>query len=98
MALFYNLCVKLRGCLCGVLQYTSTQPLVLTRASMPFALTGPALKRDPIPLSCGIVLDLANPAVAGLNWKLTLVPIRFKSIYGWSLVNTNFWRVKSKIV
>ena len=29
--------------------------------------------------------DLANPAVGGLNWKLTLVPMIWKIIYGWAL-------------
>ena len=30
-------------------------------------------------------LDLANPAMAGLNWKLVLVPIIRRPIYGWAL-------------
>jgi hypothetical protein len=30
-------------------------------------------------------LDLANPAMAGLNWKLTLVPTIQRFIYGWVL-------------
>jgi hypothetical protein len=32
------------------------------------------------------LLDLANPDPSGLNWKLTLVPINLKAIYGWALV------------
>ncbi|MGM0665593.1 MAG: hypothetical protein ACQET7_15615, partial [Thermodesulfobacteriota bacterium] len=32
MVFFANLGVNLRGCLCGVLQYASAQPLDLTRA------------------------------------------------------------------
>jgi len=32
-------------------------------------------------------LDLANPVMAGLNWKLTLVPIMSRFVYGWALTN-----------
>jgi hypothetical protein len=39
---------------------------------------------DPIPLSCGIVLDLAQNC-SFLNWKLTLVPIILRLICGWAL-------------
>ena len=83
MALFPDLGVKLRGCLCDVPRYASAQPLVLTRGPPnPLALAGSASRRNSIPLSCGIVLDLADPALAGLNWKLTPGPICQKVIYG----------------
>ncbi len=86
MALFRNLCVKLRCCLCDALQYASAQPLVLTRgihAPRPAGLP----TADPIPLSCGIVLGLTKNC-SFLNWKLTLVPIRFKGIYRWALISS----------
>jgi hypothetical protein len=50
---------------------------------VPLALAGPPLA-DPIPLACGIVLDLAKNC-SFLNWKLTLVPINPYAIYGWAL-------------
>jgi len=59
MALFGNLGVKLRGCLCDVPRYVSAQLLVF--------------------------LDLADPDLSGLNWKLTLGPICLKEICGWAL-------------
>jgi hypothetical protein len=75
MALFHNLGVKLQSCLCDVPRYASAQPLELTRglrAPRPFGQPYGC----PIPLSCGIVLDLAENC-SFLNWKLTLVPIEF---------------------
>jgi hypothetical protein len=86
MALFGNLGVKLRGCLCGVPRYASAQLLVLTRSIHAPRPLGPP-SADPIPPSCGIVLDLADPDGSGLNWKLTLVPIRLNGICGWALSN-----------
>jgi len=74
MVFFHNLGVKLRGCLCGVPRYASAQPFLLTRGRpCPLALTGSAIGRNPIPLSCGIVLDLVEKC-RFLNWKLTPVP------------------------
>ena len=85
MALFHNLGVKLRSCLCDVPRYVSAQLLVLTRGHPSLlALTGSAPRRNPIPLSCGIVLDLVENCLF-LNWKLTPVPIYQKPIYGWAL-------------
>jgi hypothetical protein len=64
--------------------YASAQSLDLTRG-----MTAPRPKGQPVgcPISqcCEIALDLANPAAAGLDWKLTLVPIRKRLIHGWAL-------------
>ena len=61
MAIFHNLGVKLRGCLCDVPRYASAQPLV--------------------------VLDLVDPALAGLNRKPTHVPVYSEVFYEWALPN-----------
>jgi len=73
MALFRNLGVNLRDRLCGVRMYASAQSLELTRG---IHAPRPCGQPDgcPIPLSCGIVLDLAKNC-SFLNWKLTIVPV-----------------------
>jgi hypothetical protein len=38
-----------------------------------------------------MVLDLADPDGSGLNWKLTLVPIRLKRICGWGPVSASYY-------
>ena len=73
MALFRNLDVNLQDLLCGVSTYASAQSLDLTRglrAPRPYGQPYGC----PIPLSCGIVLDLAKNSSL-LNWKPTLVPV-----------------------
>jgi hypothetical protein len=82
----YSSGVNLRDRLCDVPTYVSAQSLELTRG---IHAPRPGGQPDgcPIPLSCGIVLDLANPAMAGLNWKLVLVPIIRRPIYGWARVS-----------
>jgi hypothetical protein len=86
MALLRNLGVNLRDCLCDVPMYASAQPLELTRG---IHAPRPCGQPDgcPIPLSCGIALDLAKK-YSFLNWKLTLVPTTKRLIYGWALTSS----------
>jgi hypothetical protein len=64
--------------------YASAQSLDLTRG-----INAPRPKGQPAAVqfrnACEIALDLANPAAAGLDWKLTPVPFIKKLIHGWAL-------------
>ena len=73
MALFRNLGVNLQDRLCGVPSYASAQSLDLTRGLRATPPCGQPCG-CPIPLSCGIVLDLTKNS-SFVNWKLTLVPV-----------------------
>jgi len=80
MALLRNLCVNLRDFLSGLLEYASAQSLDLNRGIHAPRPRG-QLESCPIPLSCGIVLDLAENS-SFMNWKLKLVSFR---VSGWTL-------------